>query len=81
MCDSLERTNRDFVWGASEEQRKLHSISWKHFVKSKKEGGMGFKDICPFRVLLGAPNIFAGAPSNLGERAKIPFTLSYKSKQ
>jgi len=30
--------------------------------------------------LLGAPSVFAGASSNSGERAKMPFTLSYKNK-
>ena len=32
------------------------------------------------RVLLGAPAFFVGAPSNSGERAKMPFTLSYKTR-
>ena len=31
-------------------------------------------------MLLAASSVFAGTPSNPGERAKMPFTLSYKSQ-
>lgn len=52
FCNSLERKNRDFIWGAHEGTRKCHTIGWNTFCQSRKQGGMGFRDLYDFSQAL-----------------------------
>ncbi|GLT36867.1 hypothetical protein SLA2020_112150 [Shorea laevis] len=39
----LDRTYRNFIWGAEPEQRKIHLVNWDKVTKGKKYGGLGLK--------------------------------------
>lgn len=43
VCDDLDKISRNFVWGGSEGQRKVHMISWNNVCKSKEAGGLGLR--------------------------------------
>ncbi|CAN1126120.1 Putative ribonuclease H protein At1g65750 [Linum perenne] len=42
-CDAIDKLIRNFVWGSSDEARKVHLVSWEHICKPKEEGGLGLK--------------------------------------
>lgn len=41
-----------FLWGGSEEDRKIAWVSWAQLCKTKAEGGLGIKDLDSFNVAL-----------------------------
>ncbi|BFG29035.1 hypothetical protein CerSpe_153090 [Prunus speciosa] len=51
-CRSINGTLGNFWWGSSETGNKIHWRSWKHLCKSKKEGGMGFRELENFNLSL-----------------------------
>jgi hypothetical protein len=36
---------RDFWWGTEKGQSKAHWIAWDKLLRSKDQGGLGFKDL------------------------------------
>lgn len=43
VANKLEKIQRQFLWGDSNEKRKLHLVGWDKVTKSKKRGGLGVK--------------------------------------
>jgi hypothetical protein len=41
VCNSIDRLCRDFLWGSTEEKRKLHLVSWQKVTVHKNLGGLG----------------------------------------
>lgn len=41
ICDELDRISRNFLWGATNGEHKLHNVSWEVATKSKEHGGFG----------------------------------------
>ena len=41
LCEKLERVNRNFLWGTTDEKRNIHLVGWNKVLKSKEEGGLG----------------------------------------
>ena len=44
VCKKLDKINRDFLWGSTNEKRKMHMVSWSKIVRSKEEGGLGIQE-------------------------------------
>ena len=44
VCEKLDKINRDFLWGSTDERRKMHMVSWSKIVRSKEEGGLGIQE-------------------------------------
>lgn len=44
-CRKITSTMTKFWWNSLEGKRKIHCVSWKQLCKSKKDGGLGFKDL------------------------------------
>ncbi|CAN1126042.1 Putative ribonuclease H protein At1g65750 [Linum perenne] len=42
-CEAIDRLVRNFVWGSSDEVRKVHLVSWEQICKPKDDGGLGLK--------------------------------------
>ncbi|XP_058746597.1 uncharacterized protein LOC131619526 [Vicia villosa] len=42
-CDEIEAMLARFWWGSKDGERKIHWMSWNRMVRSKSEGGMGFR--------------------------------------
>ncbi|CAL1369363.1 unnamed protein product [Linum trigynum] len=43
VCRSLDRINRSFIWGDTEDKKKLHLVGWPQLLKPKKNGGLGIR--------------------------------------
>lgn len=43
LCEELDRVNRNFLWGTTDEKRKIHLVGWNKLIKSKEEGGLGIQ--------------------------------------
>ena len=41
LLDNIDRVNRNFLWGLTNEAKKVHWVGWHKVTKSKKEGGLG----------------------------------------
>lgn len=44
-CESLDKLNRDFLWGDCDEKRKVHLVNWDVVCQPKTSGGLGNKKI------------------------------------
>ncbi|CAN1171502.1 Putative ribonuclease H protein At1g65750, partial [Linum perenne] len=40
-CEEIDRRIRNFVWGTSPEERKVHLVSWEQICMPKDKGGLG----------------------------------------
>lgn len=40
-CNALDKLNRDFVWGYTDEKRKLHALKWEIIILPKQKGWGG----------------------------------------
>lgn len=43
VLDGIDRVNHNFLWGTTENQRKMHWIGWQKVTKIKEEGGHGLQ--------------------------------------
>lgn len=55
MCDKLDKINRNFPLGSTEEKIKLHLVKWDNVIKKKSNGG---------------PNIRSARNANVASLAK-----------
>ena len=44
VLNSLDRINRNFLWGSTESARKMHMVNWKKITKPKAKGGLGLQE-------------------------------------
>ncbi|CAN1811456.1 Putative ribonuclease H protein At1g65750 [Linum perenne] len=42
-CEAIDRRIRNFVWGSTSEERKMHLVSWDQICKPKALGGLGLR--------------------------------------
>ncbi|KAL0011249.1 hypothetical protein SO802_006357 [Lithocarpus litseifolius] len=52
LCDELDALCAKFWWGQMGNERKIHWKSWDKLTVSKKEGGMGFRDLRAFNLAM-----------------------------
>ena len=43
VCDSLDKIQRDFLWGSNDTQQKIHLVRWERVCKPKDQGGLGIR--------------------------------------
>ncbi|XP_042990668.1 uncharacterized protein LOC122317666 [Carya illinoinensis] len=66
----LNKQVRGFWWGQQEKEHKIHWVSWKQMIKSKRSGGFGMRDFEFFnRALLAKQGWrIISSPSSLAAR-------------
>lgn len=42
-CDAIDKKCRNFVWGDSQEGKKIHMVSWSNLCQPKRCGGLGIR--------------------------------------
>jgi hypothetical protein len=52
VCDDLTKLIRNYWWGSERGKRKTHWISWAQIVRTKAQGGLGFRDMRIFNQAL-----------------------------
>ena len=45
LCNNIDKTVRNFIWGSSKEERKPHLINWETMTKGEDMGGLGIRVI------------------------------------
>jgi hypothetical protein len=48
----LESLFKKFLWGGSEEAKKIHWVKWDKICKAKERGGLGVRDLRAFNIAL-----------------------------
>lgn len=43
VAKTLEKLQRNFLWGDTLEKKKMHPVNWDKVTKSKQFGGLGIK--------------------------------------
>lgn len=43
MVKEGDKRYRDFLWGSTQEQRKISLVAWKRVCQTKKKGGLNIK--------------------------------------
>lgn len=52
VIDKLEKIIRKFLWGGTEEKRKINWVAWEKFVAPKNVGGLGLGSLKAFNLSL-----------------------------
>lgn len=52
FCNELNSMMGQFQWDQKHVEKKLHWLSWKHLCFSKNDGGLGFRDLRSFNLVL-----------------------------
>ncbi|CAA7045232.1 unnamed protein product [Microthlaspi erraticum] len=52
ICEEINSVLAKFWWNTNEERKGMHWFAWKRLCLSKKEGGLGFRDIERFNLAL-----------------------------
>ncbi|KAF8394774.1 hypothetical protein HHK36_020989 [Tetracentron sinense] len=43
LCSAIDKQNRNFLWGDTETQKKVHMVNWEKVCTPKAKGGLGLK--------------------------------------
>jgi hypothetical protein len=52
LCKEIEGIIRRFWWGQNSDKCKIHWLRWEKLCNSKREGGLGFRDLQKFNLTL-----------------------------
>ena len=44
VCNTLDKMNRDFIWGDTNTSKKVHLVNWNTLCKPKNLGGLGLRE-------------------------------------
>uniref|UniRef100_A0A2N9IBY2 Reverse transcriptase domain-containing protein n=1 Tax=Fagus sylvatica TaxID=28930 RepID=A0A2N9IBY2_FAGSY len=52
VCLDLDKLNRNFLWGSTEEKKKMHMVGWNKVCRAKNLGGLGIYATKPRNIVL-----------------------------
>jgi len=52
ILQGIDKLNRNFIWGLTDNKKKLHLIGWQKITKAKEEGGLGIQAAKPKNIAL-----------------------------
>ena len=52
VCEDINSVLAKYWWGQTKSEKKIHWINWKRLCTPKNRGGMEFRDIHAFNLLL-----------------------------
>jgi len=52
QCQQITSAMTSVWWNSCEEHKKMHWVSWEKMCKTRKEGGLGFRDVGDFNQAL-----------------------------
>lgn len=52
IIKDMERLCRSFFWGQKKEEKKISWVAWRTLCKTKKQGGLGFRNLKCFNLAL-----------------------------
>ncbi|KAL6204988.1 hypothetical protein ACLB2K_022254 [Fragaria x ananassa] len=52
LCDDMHKLMAQFWWGDKEGKAKIHWLSWDKLCRSKRKGGLGFKNMHDYNLAL-----------------------------
>ena len=52
LCDSINSILAKYWWGETKDEKKIHWINWKKLCTSKDRGGVRFRDIQAFNLVM-----------------------------
>ena len=52
ICNNINSLLTKYWWGQKQEEHKIHWINWKKLCTTKKECGMGFRDLYMFNLAM-----------------------------
>jgi hypothetical protein len=52
LCDQISAMICRFWWAQQDKENKMHWLSWETLTKSKREGGLGFRDLYGFNLAM-----------------------------
>jgi hypothetical protein len=52
VCSELDKLNRNFLWGSTDEKKKMHMVGWTKVCRAKKLGGLGIYATKPRNIAL-----------------------------
>lgn len=52
FCHDLRRLMARFWWGGKDEEKEIHWVSWDNLCSTKKEGGLGFRNMEDFNMAM-----------------------------
>lgn len=47
LITKIDRLQRNFLWGTTDQKRKIHLINWDKCTSPKSEGGLGIQKLIP----------------------------------
>ena len=45
LCNNIDKKMRNFIWGSSQDEKKVHFARWEIVTKTKENGGLGIQNI------------------------------------
>ena len=52
VCTKIDKANRNFLWGSTQEKRKIHLVNWNAVTLPKEHGGHGLHESRPRNLAL-----------------------------